>query len=146
MVRLQSIMLSASLTRVNVAASPKLVSTGSEARFRGLASVSDEIAWLSGTNGTVLRSINGGLSWQSVGPALSDEDAGLEFRDIEAWSQEKASFTNQEAAAFYDWKAFESPDRGMAMSDPVDGKFRLVETLDGGNTWTTVDPVAWHRL
>ncbi|KAI0406546.1 oxidoreductase [Xylaria palmicola] len=143
----------------------KLLSTGSKAQFRGLAPVSDKVAWVSGTNGTVLRTTNGGESWTPVGPSLSLEDAGLEFRDIEAWSVHKAvilsigegtdsriystkdggatwtrSFTNREATAFYDCVAFENPRHGMAMSDPVDGKFRLIETFDGGETWDIVDP------
>lgn len=88
----------------------------------------------------------------------------LEFRDIQAWSAERAvilsigeatdsriyltedggktwnlSFTNQEAAAFYDCIAFENPKHGMAMSDPVDGKFRLIETVNGGKSWKIVD-------
>ncbi|KAI1398621.1 oxidoreductase [Hypoxylon fuscum] len=143
----------------------KLLSTGSTARFRGLAPVSDKIAWVSGTSGTVLRSTDGGSTWESVGPQLSEEDATLEFRDIEAWSAEKAvilsigegnssriyitgdggaswtrSFTNEEPTAFYDCIAFESPEHGMAMSDPVDGKIRLIETHDGGASWDVVDP------
>ncbi|KAL7619713.1 hypothetical protein AAE478_010255 [Parahypoxylon ruwenzoriense] len=142
----------------------KLLPTGSSARFRGLAPVSDKIAWVSGTSGTVLRSTDGGRSWDSVGPELSGEDAELEFRDIEAWSAEKAvvlsigegarsriyvtgdgggtwtqSFTNDEPAAFYDCMAFEDRERGMAMSDPVDGKIRLIETRDGGESWGVID-------
>jgi photosystem II stability/assembly factor-like uncharacterized protein len=95
---------------------------------------------------------------------LSAEDAGLEFRDIEAWSKDEAvilsigegtdsriyitkdagaswkqSFTNEEATAFYDCIAFENRHHGMAMSDPVDGKFRLLETFNGGNSWNIVD-------
>ncbi|KAI5922985.1 oxidoreductase [Camillea tinctor] len=142
----------------------KLLDTPSDSRFRGLAPVSDKVVWVSGTNGTVLRSEDGGGTWVSVGPVLSGEDANLEFRDIEAWSTAKAvilsigegadsriyttedggetwtlSFSNQEASAFYDCIAFESPERGMAMSDPVDEKIRLIETLDGGRTWDIVD-------
>ncbi|KAF3059995.1 putative oxidoreductase protein [Daldinia childiae] len=142
----------------------KRFSTGSDARFRGLAPVSDKIAWVSGTSGTVLRSTDGGNTWASVGPELSEADSALEFRDVEAWSADKAvilsigegnssriyvtddggvtwaqSFTNQEPTAFYDCIAFESAKRGMAMSDPVDGKIRLIETHDGGASWDIVD-------
>jgi photosystem II stability/assembly factor-like uncharacterized protein len=109
--------------------------------------------------------MDGGASWTAVGPALSEDDQDLEFRDIQAWSSDTAvilsigessdsriyitsdggaswvqSFTNPEAAAFYDCLAFETQERGLAMSDPVDGRFRLIETLDGGKTWSIVDP------
>ncbi|KAI1632156.1 oxidoreductase [Biscogniauxia mediterranea] len=142
----------------------KLRDTGSDSQFRGLAPVSDKVVWVSGTNGTVLRSGDGGSTWASVGPELSADDAGLEFRDIEAWSAAKAvilsigegpdsriyftgdggdswtqSFSNQEASAFYDCVAFETPEHGMAMSDPVDGRIRLIESLDGGKSWNIVD-------
>ncbi|KAI1210144.1 oxidoreductase [Annulohypoxylon truncatum] len=146
-----------------------LLPTGSTARFRGLAPVSAKIAWVSGTNNTILHTVDGGHTWASVGPTLSatdtDTDTPLEFRDIEAWSADRAialsigagtssriyatsnggtswdlAFANADPAAFYDCIAFASAERGMAVSDPVDGKFRLVETRDGGRSWDVVDP------
>ncbi|KAI1333730.1 oxidoreductase [Xylariaceae sp. FL0016] len=142
----------------------KLLDTGTNARLRGLAPVSDQVAWVSGTNATVLKSVDGGTTWTSVGPVLAEADPELDFRDIEAWSENKAvilsigegnasriyttadggaswtqSFTNQESAAFYDCIAFDGPNHGMAMSDPVNGKIRLIETVDGGSTWSIMD-------
>ncbi|KAK1463142.1 oxidoreductase [Colletotrichum melonis] len=142
-----------------------ILPVNSQQQFRGLSPVSDQIAWVSGTGGTVLRTTDGGASWQSVGPELSTEDADLQFRDVQAFSAEKAiilsigegadsriyitknggeswtqSFANEEASAFFNCVDFEDDERGIAVSDPVDGKFRLIETLDGGNTWTIVDP------
>ncbi|KAI0179781.1 oxidoreductase [Hypoxylon sp. FL1284] len=143
----------------------KLLPTGSSARFRGLAPVSDTVAWVSGTNGTVLRTTDGGATWASVGPALSNssDEATLDFRDIEAWSADRAallsigegaascvyvtenggaswarSFANAEPAAFFDCAAFATPEHGMAVSDPVDGRLRLIETRDGGGSWDVV--------
>jgi photosystem II stability/assembly factor-like uncharacterized protein len=138
--------------------------TGTTERFRGLAPVSREVAWVSGTNGTVLRTTDGGASWRDVSPAGLGTDA-LQFRDIEAFDARHAvvlsigegtdsrilttddggaswteTFRNLDPAAFYDCMAFSSPRRGLAMSDPVDGRFRLVETRDGGRSWSPVDP------
>ena len=141
-----------------------LTPTGTTERFRGLAPVSSQVAWVSGTNGTVLRTTDGGASWADVSPeGLGTET--LQFRDIEAFDAQRAvilsigegedsrilvtddggaswteTFRNREPAAFYDCLAFSSPQRGLAMSDPVDGRFRLVETGDGGQTWSVVDP------
>jgi photosystem II stability/assembly factor-like uncharacterized protein len=48
---------------------------------------------------------------------------------------------NVEETAFYDCMAFspEDPRHGVAMSDPVAGKFRLLESWDSGRTWEIVD-------
>lgn len=141
-----------------------LTPTGMTAQFRGLAPVSGEIAWVSGSQGTVLRTVDGGATWESVGPALDEEDQGLEFRDVQAWSKDKAiilsigegtdsrvyvtedggeswtqTFSNEEPTAFYNCLAFESPERGFAVGDPVDSKFRLIETTDSGASWSIAD-------
>src|SRR6478752_933280 len=138
--------------------------TGTTERFRGLAPVSREVAWVSGTKGTVLRTTDGGRTWGDVSPQGLGT-AALEFRDIEAFDARHAvilsigegedsrilvtddggatwteSFRNTDPAAFYDCMAFSSPRRGLAMSDPVDGKFRLIRTRDGGRSWSLVDP------
>jgi photosystem II stability/assembly factor-like uncharacterized protein len=55
--------------------------TGSAARLRGLSAVSATTAWASGSLGTVLRTTDGGASWQNVGPPGTET---LQFRDIEA--------------------------------------------------------------
>ncbi|MBC9822568.1 oxidoreductase [Terrabacter sp. MAHUQ-38] len=137
--------------------------TGTTERFRGLAPVSHDVAWVSGTNGTVLRTTDGGATWADVRPRGLGTEA-LQFRDIEAFDAQRAvilsigegedsrilvtddggatwaeSFRNTEPTAFYDCIAFSSPQRGLAMSDPVAGRFRLVETSDGGHSWSLVD-------
>lgn len=138
-----------------------LQSTGSKQQFRGLSPVSDKIAYVSGTGGTVLRTTDGGRTWSSVGPP---DAADLDFRDIEAITADHVAllsigagtdsriyvttdgaatwtlaFTNPEPAAFYDCIAFTSPRHGLAVSDPVDGHFRLAETHDGGASWSLVN-------
>ncbi|KPI45958.1 uncharacterized protein AB675_337 [Cyphellophora attinorum] len=49
-------------------------------------------------------------------------------------------FQNEDELAFYDCMAFESRLVGLALSDPVEGKFRLIKTVDGGTNWALVDP------
>jgi len=46
----------------------QLTSTGSTASFRGLSAVSERVAGPAVRPGTVLRTIDGGATWQSVGP------------------------------------------------------------------------------
>ncbi|OKJ93597.1 oxidoreductase [Streptomyces sp. CB03234] len=135
----------------------QLKGTGTEVRFRGLAAVSRSTAWVAGSKGTVLRTSDGGRSWQNVSPADARE---LEFRDIEAFDGRRAvvlaigegeasrifrtddagatwteSFRNTDPRAFYDCVTFFDSRHGLAMSDPVDGKYRILSTGDGGRTW-----------
>ncbi|NUK04865.1 oxidoreductase [Streptomyces lunaelactis] len=134
-----------------------LKDTGTDVRFRGLAPVSRRTAWVAGSKGTVLRTPDGGRSWQNVSPAGAGE---LEFRDIEAFDDRRAvvlaigegeasrvlrtedggaswteSFRNTDPKAFYDCITFFDSRHGLAMSDPVDGRFRILSTDDGGTSW-----------
>ncbi|MGW3290305.1 WD40/YVTN/BNR-like repeat-containing protein [Streptomyces sp. NPDC001002] len=136
----------------------ELKDTGaSDVRFRGLAAVDRDTAWVAGTGGTVLRTTDGGKKWRNVSPPGAAE---LQFRDIEAFDARRAvvlaigegeasrvyrtedagrtwteSFRNTDAAAFYDCLTFFDSRHGLAMSDPVDGKFRILSTGDGGRSW-----------
>lgn len=134
--------------------------TDTTAQFRGLSALSRKVAWASGSQGTVLRTTDGGKTFDSVGPEGTSE---LEFRDVEAFDAKTAvilsigpgadsriyrttdggkswqqTFQNAEPTAFYNCLAFFDKRRGLAVSDPVDGKFRLAETRDGGATWKVV--------
>ncbi|MFI7614465.1 WD40/YVTN/BNR-like repeat-containing protein [Nonomuraea terrae] len=131
--------------------------TGASARLRGLAPVSRDVAWASGSGGTVLRTEDGGWNWQDVSPPGA---SALDFRDIEAFDADNAValsigagpdsrvyrtddggrtwtevFRNDEPQAFYDCVAFFDRRHGLAMSDPVDGRFRILATDDAGWTW-----------
>lgn len=135
-----------------------LKDTGKPAvRFRGLSAVDRNTAWVSGSQGTVLRTADGGRTWRDVSPPGAAE---LQFRDIEAFDARRAvvlaigegeasrvyrtedggatwtePFRNTDARAFYDCMTFFDRRHGLAMSDPVDGKFRILSTSDGGRTW-----------
>ncbi|WP_369161930.1 WD40/YVTN/BNR-like repeat-containing protein [Streptomyces sp. R02] len=131
-----------------------------DVRFRGLAAVSRDTAWVAGTFGTVLRTTDGGRTWRDVSPPGAGE---LQFRDVEAFDARRAvvlaigegedsrvyrtddggttwteTFRNPDARAFYDCLTFFDPRHGLAMSDPVDGKFRILSTRDGGRSWTVL--------
>ncbi|MBB5954098.1 photosystem II stability/assembly factor-like uncharacterized protein [Saccharothrix tamanrassetensis] len=141
-------------------ASWELRPTGTVAQLRGLSAVNSRVAWVSGSKGTVLRTVDGGRTWGSVPPP---DTAVLDFRDIEAFDSRTAvalsigpgassriyrtadggrtwaeSFRNADPNAFYDCVAFFDRFRGLAMSDPVDGKFRVLATRDGGRSWRQV--------
>ncbi|MGR8007187.1 WD40/YVTN/BNR-like repeat-containing protein [Streptomyces hypolithicus] len=138
----------------------QLTDTGTDVRFRGLAAVSRNTAWVAGSRGTVLRTTDGGRAWRDVSPPGAGE---LEFRDIEAFDGRRAvvlaigegeasrvlrtedggaswteSFRNADPRAFNDCMTFFDSRSGLAMSDPVDGKFRILSTGDGGKSWKTL--------
>lgn len=133
-----------------------------EADFRGLAVVNENVVWVSGTKGTFGRTVDGGKTWQAgVVPGTEK----LDFRDVEAFSESVAyllssgpgensriykttdggkswrlQFRNADADAFYDAIAFWDEKCGIALSDPVNGQFKLLATNDGGASWKPLLP------
>src|SRR5262249_38747533 len=45
------------------------------------------------------------------------------------------TFRNDDPNAFYDCMAFFDRQHGLALSDPVNGEFRILSTVDGGRSW-----------
>ena len=140
--------------------------SGTRASLRGVSAVSAAVAWASGAGGTVLRTVDGGARWERV-PAPPGADS-LDFRDVHGvsastayvmsagpgassriykttsagrrWSLQHAGV---DSAFFLDAVAFWDGRRGIAMSDPVRGRFVVLTTSDGGARWT---PVAAARM
>jgi len=138
------------------------VPTGTGEQYRGLDAVDRRTAWVSGEDGGVLRTTDGGHTWDDVAPAGTE---GMALRDVEAHDADRASvlaigtgtdsriytttdggaswtlaFVNDREEAFYDcMDFFAGGRRGLALSDPVDGEFRILETRDGGLSWSVVD-------
>jgi photosystem II stability/assembly factor-like uncharacterized protein len=134
--------------------------SGVTARLRGVSAVDNRVAWASGNSGTVLRTSDGGATWQKL---VVPDAAKLDFRDIDAISADVAyvlsigagqssriyktvdagktwtlQFTNTDPKAFFDAMAFWDTDRGLAFSDSVDGTLVILRTDDGGKDWTRV--------
>ena len=135
----------------------QLQAVNTEANLRGLSVVADTV-WASGSGGTFIKTTDGGRSWH-VGHVAGAEK--LDFRDVEAFSGKVAfllsigngeasriyktsdggdtwqlQFQNTEQEAFFDALAFWDERHGLAMSDPVRGRFYLIATDDGGAHWT----------
>lgn len=131
-----------------------------KASLRGLSVVNEKVIWASGTGGTFLRTTDGGKNW-TVGKVADAEK--LDFRDVEAFDADtayllsigdgessriykttdggktwKLQFKNANPKAFFDAFAFWDKTHGIAMSDPVDGKYLLLKT-DDGETWTPLN-------
>jgi photosystem II stability/assembly factor-like uncharacterized protein len=137
-------------------------SSGTTAVLRGVSAVDSQVAWASGNKGTVLKTTNGGTTWQTINVPGAQS---LDFRDVEAFDANTAyllsigegdksriykttdggrnwelQFTNQNPKAFFDALAFWDVNNGIALSDPVDGRFLIIKTADGGTTWREIPP------
>jgi photosystem II stability/assembly factor-like uncharacterized protein len=142
----------------------RAVPTGVDVRLRGVSAVSATVAWGSGADGTVVRTTDGGATW--VRRAIPGAET-LDFRDIDAVSETTAyalsigagdlsriyktsdggatwagQFVNRDPKAFFDAMAFWDAERGVAVSDAVDGEFVILTTTDGGRSWVRVPAAA----
>ena len=65
--------------------------SGTTAGLRGIDSVDGTVAWASGTGGTVLRTIDGGVHWTQCAVPDADKDgATLDFRGVQAFNANTA--------------------------------------------------------
>ena len=136
--------------------------SGTRARLRGLSVVSGDVAWASGSGGTCLRTTSGGKSWDALTVPGAAE---LDFRDIEAVDARTAyllsigpgeksriyktddggaswtlSYGNRDPRGFLDAIAFWDHERGLALGDPLEGRFLILATDDGGKHWSRIAP------
>ena len=136
--------------------------SGTTASLRGVSAVDDRTAWASGAKGTVLRTLDGGATWTLV-PVPGEE--ATDFRDIEAFGPDEAvvmaiarpakifrtrdggktwtrTYYDDAPGIFLDGLAFFDERNGLAVGDPMDGRFFLIATADGGSTWAPLPPGA----
>jgi photosystem II stability/assembly factor-like uncharacterized protein len=135
--------------------------SGLETNLRGVSAVysSDPsgvripVVWASGSDGVILRSIDGSATWKQLKVAGGET---LDFRGIRAFDEKTAyvmssgpgeksriykttdggetwemQFTNSRPSFFLDALVCISRVECFALSDPVDGKFVVVSTHDG---------------
>lgn len=136
----------------------EILNSRTNASLRGISVIDSLTAWASGSKGTILRTTDGGRTWQESKVKGFET---LDFRDIEAFSKNSAIIMSVDAPAFFfktidggkNWKrkymnrdpkiffdgfAFYDEDNGIAFSDPIDGRFFIVKTKDGGDTWREI--------
>lgn len=137
-----------------------LLTEGTKSSLRGLSVVNNQTVWVSGSNGTVGRTDNGGISWYWFTVEGFEKS---EFRDIEAFSNTDAVvmssgspavilrtvnggedwhvvFKDTAAAMFLDAMEFWNSQSGIVMGDPIDGRFFIARTFDGGKSWQNIPP------
>lgn len=134
--------------------------SGTTALLQAVSVVDASVLWVSGHEGAVLRSIDGGASWTQRPVQTLDS---LQFRDVHAFDAQRAvilsagpgdqsriyrttdggetwtlSWTNEEPEGFYDCLDFWDDDRGIVYGDAVQGELRILLTEDGGGSWERI--------
>lgn len=134
------------------------VTQGTNTSLRGLSIVDDRVAWVSGSNGYVGKTVDGGLSWTWTKPAGFEQ---LDFRDIEAFNETHAiivnagspafilltedggnnwrqSYVNRDSAIFLDGMDFWDARQGIIFGDPIKGKLQILRTTSSGANWDDI--------
>jgi photosystem II stability/assembly factor-like uncharacterized protein len=132
--------------------------------LESVSAVDQNVVWAAGTAGTVLRTRDGGDTWERRPIAGAER---LDFRGIhainanEAWALSSGNgsasrilhttdggatwteqFRNADATAFYDCITFFDPKHGVAYSDASQGRTVILRTEDGGEHWTLLPAAA----
>lgn len=133
-----------------------VLTSGTKTSLRGLSVVNDNIIWVSGSNGTVGRSLNGGKNWKWF---VVNGFEKTDFRDIEGFDANVAIimavsepayilktsdggeswrivYENKTPGMFLDAMDFANNQSGIVIGDPINGKVFGAYTNDTGNTWT----------
>ena len=133
----------------------EILTSGNKASLRGLSVVNDNVVWVSGSNGTVGKTNNGGKNWKWMTVNGFEK---TDFRDIEAFDGNtaiimgiaepayilkttdageswKVVYENKTKGMFLDAMDFLNSEQGIVVGDPIGGKAFIAETFDGGETW-----------
>ena len=131
------------------------VNTGTNASFRGLSVVNNNVAWISGSNGWVGLSVDGGQHW-AFNQLKGYEK--LDFRSIYAFNETtciianagspayilkttdggknwKQVYENNDQNAFIDGIDFWNKKEGIIFGDPINSQMLVLKTLDEGEHW-----------
>jgi len=136
----------------------EVLTSGKGISLRGLSVVNDNVIWVSGNKGTVGRSNNGGKTWKWMTVTGFEKN---DFRDIEGFDGAtavimtvaepayilkttdggetwKVVYENRTKGMFLDAMEFWNEQAGIIVGDPIDGRFFITRTFDGGNTWQDI--------
>jgi photosystem II stability/assembly factor-like uncharacterized protein len=131
--------------------------SGTTASLRGVSALSAKVVWASGSGGMWLRTVDGGVTWQSARVpgaetldfrgvrGIDDHTAWLMssgpgdksriYRTTDSGAHWTLLFTNPDEKGFFDAIAFRDAQHGIVAGDPVDGHFVVFVSQDGGRHW-----------
>ena len=124
--------------------------SGVTSLFRGVSAASDKVAFASGSGGTVVRTRDGGATWQKL--TLPADAAKLDFRDVDAIDARTVyilsigngnasriyksvdggdswniQFSNADPKGFYDAMSFWDADHGIVFGDSIDDRLQMLD-------------------
>jgi photosystem II stability/assembly factor-like uncharacterized protein len=136
----------------------KPLNESAKTSLRGLSVVSDQVTWVSGSNGSIGKTTDGGTTWKWMKPKGYEK---FDFRDIEAFDDQNAvivgiaspayilktidggetwteNYKNVDSAIFLDGVSFWDKNRGIIFGDPINDKMQLLKTIDAGKSWQDI--------
>lgn len=135
----------------------EVLTTGASTSIRAMSALNDAVVWVSGSNGFVGKTTDGGKTWRWMHP----DNENLDFRSLAAFDSlhavianagapatifltsdggthwEKVYF-NEDTSFFFDGMVFRNKKEGIIYGDPVNGKFIILKTKDGGHHWKLI--------
>lgn len=134
------------------------LTSGTKTSLRGLSALNDDIVWVSGSNGIVGKSTNGGKNWKwfrvksfenadfrdieafdaTTAVVISVGEPGYILRTVDGGENWKVVYENKTPGIFLDALEFWNSDAGIVIGDPIDGRIFIARTFDGGLSWQAI--------
>lgn len=134
------------------------LTSGTKTSLRGLSVVNDKVIWVSGSNGMVGKSANGGKDWKwfqikrfettdfrdieafdaTTAVVMSVGEPGYLLRTTDGGENWKVVYENKTKGIFLDAIEFWNSEAGIVIGDPIDGKIFIARTFDGGFSWQAI--------
>lgn len=130
--------------------------------FRSVQAASANVVWVGGTKGTCLRTTDGGHTWQArpvrgaemldfrglavmnshtailVSAGQAELGQARIYRTVDGGETWDLVFQTRQRGVFLDGTAFWDQRHGIVFGDPIDGKWVLLTTADGGVSWQRI--------
>jgi photosystem II stability/assembly factor-like uncharacterized protein len=139
----------------------QLLTSGTNTSLRGMSIPSDQVVWVSGSNGTIGKSVDAGKTWRwlivtgfekrdfrdihafdtSTALAMAVDNPAYIIKTTDGGATWKKVFERSMEGMFLDAMDFKNEKEGICIGDPLNlGQlnrrlFYIIRTYDGGETW-----------